>query len=263
LRVSLPIIRRAAAVAVITLLTVHSAFSQSSPLESRVRTRIGLEAGLSLTTQQGLYRAGCGEFDHGTGMGPIFALAYDGPLGTGIRYEGLLGFHGRSSSGSYITNDSTRIATENGVASALVQFERKGTVASSSIFLLPSVRYSITPWLYAGVGASAGLVFSTTTEYSQEILTRTVEYNGVVTEVFFDPSESSDPQVKTDPAEDRDDASTLLLDGVIYLGADFRVADDWTAGPRVMYSLPLTPIFSAPSLSISSLQIMIGVRRAL
>jgi hypothetical protein len=246
------------------LLMVHPAFSQSSPLESRVRVRIGLEAGLSLTSQQGLYRAGCGEFDHGSGMGPIFALAYDGPLATGIRYEGLLGFHGRSSSGSYITSDSTRIATDDGgVASALVQFERKGTVRSSSIFLLPSVRYSVAPWLYVGVGASAGLVFSTTTEYSQKILTRTVENNGVITEVFFDPSESSDPEVRVDPEEDRDDASTLLLDGVIYLGAEFRVADDWTAGPRIMYSLPLTPIFNDPSLSISSLQIMIGVRRAL
>ena len=150
---------------------------------------------------------------------------------------------------------------DNAPVSADVELENVGDARFFYLFLQPSAKYYITPGLYAGVGLDAGLKTSASTQYTKNIVTRT----GVVdpigpAEFYYGAAESSEPYTKVFPAEERGDAAGLVLDGVLYVGAEINAGGKLRVGPRIQYALPITAAIATPALKLSCFMLSIGAR---
>lgn len=249
-------------VGAVVLLTSISLRGQDTPLDPTDQfPRVGVEVGFSSVWQSGVYTARCGEFVEGSRINPLFALAYDKPLGGGFRFEGLLGWQGRGVSSRYNSTENVVLQTDNGPGRAVVDFENIGTANVSYLFILPSMKFYVTRGLYAGAGLSANFLLSATTQYTKNILSKTVVIQDLgLSEVYYPEGESSDPYSKVFEAEDRPDASGFGLDGALYVGAEIRVARKIKIGPRILYTIPFTTVFSSPDLKQNTLQFLIGLR---
>lgn len=258
-------------VGILALLAAHTAFGQQkgrdNPLEYRFEYdfdfRLGGDVGFGPTWQSGQYFAGCGQFTVGAGLNPLIALSVDRPLTKNLFIEGMIGYQGRSITSTYTSKDTVALMTStSGIRYVDVDFENKGTGSFSYVFFLPSIKYYIFKGLFVGLGANAGLLLSKSTQYTKTILSKSVEIPEVgLAEVSYAEQESSDPYSRVFPAETRDDASGLALDGVAYIGAEFNLSGKWRLLPRVLYTLPLTEVLPSPeNLKLSTLQIMVGVR---
>jgi len=253
-------------------LSASAALSQpqpSDPLGEVLRThpRIGLEVGLSSAWQSGEYLTGCGDFKEGAAINGVIALAYDHPLsGDKLRFEALLGFQGRSVSSSYNSRENVLLNTNNGLVRTDVDFENQGEFNTSMFFVLPSLKYYFGKAVYAGVGASGNFVTGASSQYTKNILSRTVLINELgLSDVYYAEGESSDPYSKVYPAEERKDVNSFTADLVFYAGLEFPITESkkLRLGPRLMYTLPLMPHVSTPELRLNSFQILIGGRYVL
>lgn len=237
---------------------------QDNPLEFRTEfQRIGGEIGLSSVWMSGKYLINCPEFTEGAKINPVIALAYDYPIISGaLRFEALAGYQGRSITSTFNSRENVSVRSQNGIYPDVdVDFENVGEARFSYIFLLPSMKYYFTKGIYAGAGLNVGLLLGATTQYTKNILSKTVDINEVgISEVFYPEQESSDPYSKVFPEEDRSDASTLGLDGAFYVGAELPLGRRIKIGPRLLYTLPFTPVFTNPDLKLSTLQFLIGLR---
>ena len=241
----------------------------SNPLDqvTHVYPRVGLEVGLSSAWQSGEYLTGCGDFKEGAAINGVIALAYDHPLsGEKFRFEALLGFQGRSVSSSYNSRENVLLNTNNGLVRTDVDFENLGEFNTSMFFFLPSLKYYLAKPVYLGVGASGNFVTGASSQYTKNILSRTVLINELgLSDVYYAESESSDPYSKVYPAEQRDDVSGFTADLVFYAGLEFPITESkkLRLGPRLMYTLPLTMHVGDPELRLNSFQILIGGRYVL
>lgn len=239
---------------------------QDNPLEFRTEfQRIGGELGFSSVWQTGEYLAGCGTFTKGAKLNPLIALAYDYPLVPGvIRFEALAGYQGRSLKSSYVEQEQVSIRAASGTdvySDVFVDFEHVGNLNLSYFFLLPSFKFYPSKHFYAGAGLSAGMLMGASSQYTKNILSKTVEVSNVgLSEVFYPESESSDPYSKVYPVENRDDVSSFALDAAVYVGAEFPIGRRIKLGPRLLYTLPLTPVIENPELKINTFQFLVGVR---
>jgi hypothetical protein len=237
---------------------------EQNPLEYNYDyPRIGGEIGLSSSWQSGAYQAGCGFFQKGAKLNPILAVAYDKPVFTaGFRFEALLGYQGRSLASSYNSRENVVLNTKNGLVRVDVDFENLGVATFSYFFLLPSLRYNFSKAFYAGAGINLGLLVAKNTQYTKNIISKTVSLGEAgLSTVAYPESESSDPYSKVYPAEDLPNANGFGVDGALYLGAEFQVSRRFKVGPRLLYTIPLTAVLSNPDeLKINSFQFLIGLR---
>lgn len=235
----------------------------SNPLEpsSKEPPRIGLELGFSGSSQSGEYTVGCGDFKKGARLNALIALAYDQKMAGPLYFEGLLGFQSRGLSSSYNSRENVLLNTNDGFVRTDVDFENVGEFNLGYFFVLPSVKLYLTKGLYAGVGVSADFLTGASTQYTKNILSKTVTINELgISEVFFPESESSDPYSKVYPEVKRDDAAGFALDGAFYLGAELEVNKKIRFGPRMLVTVPFTSVVSSPDLKVSTFQFLIGAR---
>lgn len=239
---------------------------EDNPLEFRTDfPRIGGEIGFSSVWQTGEYLAGCGTFREGAKLNALIALAYDYPLIPGvIRFEALAGYQGRSLKSTYVERERVAIRSadgENVFSDVNVDFEHVGNLNLSYLFLLPSIKFYPSKYFYAGAGLSAGMLMGATSQYTKNILSKTADVPNVgLSEVYYPESESSDPYSKVYPEEDRSDVSSFALDAAFYAGAEFPIGRRLKLGPRLLYTLPLTPVIENPELKINTFQFLVGLR---
>lgn len=255
----------------VTMLTIVAAVplygqGEDNPLEFRTEfPRIGAEVGLSSVWQTGYYSAGCGVFEKGAKINPLIALAYDRPLFGAFRVEALLGWQGRSVRSTYNSRELVAMQVESDpgpkIAQVDVDFENVGTASFSYVFLLPSLKFYFTRGIYAGAGVNLGLLLGGTAQHTKNILSKTVDIPNLgTTEVFYPQEESSDPYAKVYPEEDIQNTSSIGIDGAFFVGAEFPVGRRLRVGPRVLYTLPFTPVVTDPELKLNTLQFLVGVR---
>jgi hypothetical protein len=246
--------------------TATSLFAQGedNPLEFRTEfQRIGGELGLSSVWQTGYYTAGCGVFEKGAKINPLIAFAYDRPLFGNFRLEGLLGYQGRSVRSTFNSRElvAVDVPADSTVERVEVDFENVGTASFNYLFLLPSLKFYFTKAVYAGAGMNIGLLLGGSAQHTKTILSRSVDIpRRGLTEVSFVEDESEDPYSMVYPAEDIENTSSIGIDGVAYVGAEFPVGRKLKVGPRLLYTIPLTPVVTDPSLKLNTLQFLIGVR---
>lgn len=257
----------ALAAALILAADITPAYAQGedNPLEFRTEfQRIGLEVGLSSVWQSGRYLAGCGDFNEGAKINGIFALAYDYPIIPEVlRFEALLGYQGRSIKSTYNSRELVPIRTTDASVypDVSVDFENVGEASFSYVFLLPSVKLYPTKAIYVGAGLSANLLMNASTQYTKNIISKTVDIPDVgLSEVFYSEQESSDPYSKVFAEEDRSDASSFGLDAAIFVGAELPIGRRLKLGPRLMYTIAMNPVLENPELKLNSLQFLVGVR---
>ncbi|MEO5929427.1 MAG: hypothetical protein ABIR47_05810, partial [Candidatus Kapaibacterium sp.] len=119
----------------------------------------------------------------------------------------------------------------------------------------------ITKGFYAGAGLNVGLLLSSTTQYTKNISSKTVEVPSLgLSEVYYPDGESSDPYSKVFEKESRTDASSLGIDIAAYVGADFSLGHGWKLGPRILYTIPMTPVLKSPDLKLNTLEFLVGAR---
>ena len=226
-----------------------------------VYPRIGADIGLSSVWQNGTYIAGCGRFETGAQINPLFALAYDHPITNAIRFEALLGYQGRSVSSSYNSRENVVLQTTNGAIPVDIDFENIGNARFSYGFLLPSVKMYLAGKFFAGVGISANLLLSSSTQYTKNILSKTVMLDDLkLSEVYYSEAESSDPYSKVFDEEQPDPVNGFGIDGVVYLGGEFEVSRGVMLVPRVLMTIPFSPVIPDPELKLMTLQFLIGAR---
>ena len=247
------------------LATAH-AQADVDPIEfAYVYPRIGGELGLVPTWQSGSYRTGCGDFSEGGGLNPNIAVAYDRPFGEGeIRVELLGGWHSRSVTSTFNRRETVVLQTGNGTARVDVDFENEGTLTTSYLTLMPSVKYYPLETFYLGGGAMVGLVTGATAQYRKIILTKTAVVPGIgLAEISYPESESSEPYIKIFEAEERQDRNGFAFDIALYAGAEFPLGQRMMIGPRLTYAIPLTAVLSNPELKLNTVHLTIGLRYAL
>lgn len=233
-----------------------------NPLDfAYVYPRFGGDIGLSSVWQNGVYTAGCGRFETGAQINPVIALAYDHPISNRIRIEGLLGYQGRSLASTYNSRENVVLQTSNGAVPVDIDFENVGNARFSYAFLLPSVKVYLFGTLFAGAGVSANILLSSSTQYTKNILSKSIMIDDLgLSEVYYPESESSDPYSKVFPEEEPENVSGFGLDGVVYLGGELALSSDVTIVPRVLMTIPVTPVITDPELTLSTLQFLIGAR---
>ena len=233
-----------------------------NPLDfAYVYPRFGADIGLSSVWQSGVYTAGCGRFEVGSQVNPIFALAYDHPLSNKIRVEGLLGYQGRSIASSYNSRENVVLQTSNGAVPVDIDFENIGDARFSYIFVLPSVKVYLFGTFFAGAGASANFLMSSSTQYTKNILSKSIMIDDLgLSEVYYPEEESSDPYSKVFDEEEPENVNGFGLDAVAYLGGEFSLTSDVLIVPRVLMTIPLTPVIDDPELKLSTLQFLLGAR---
>lgn len=236
--------------------------SSNDPLEfSYIYNRIGGDIGLMSVWQSGSYVAGCGVFERGARLNPLLALSYDQPVGNIFRLEAMLGYQSRGLSSRYNSRENVVLSTQNAEIPVDIDFENLGSANFHYLFALPSMKLYIVDEFFVGGGIGFNVLLSASTQYTKNILSQTVVIDDLgLTEVFYPESESSDPYSKVFEPESRSDASTVGLDGVGYVGAEFRATNDMYITPRVLFSYPFTSVLSNPSLSTYALQFLVGVR---
>jgi hypothetical protein len=238
----------------------------SNPLEPSQKEppRIGLELGFLGASQSGEYTVGCGEFKKGARLNALIALAYDQRMAGPLYFEGLVGFQSRGLNSSYNSRENVLLSTNDGFVRTDVDFENLGKFNLGYFFVLPSAKVYFTKALYAGAGISANFLTGASTQYTKNILSKTVTINELgISEVFFPESESSDPYSKVYPEEKRTDVSGFALDGALYLGAELEVNKKIRLGPRMLFTIPFSSVVSNPDLKVSTFQILIGARYVL
>lgn len=239
--------------------------SDDTPLNpTDILPRVGGEFGLSSGWQTGSYIARCGTFTKGSRVSPLIAIAYDRTYGRKFRFEGLLGVQGRGVSSSYNSSENVVLQTPGGPARAAVDFENVGTLSATYLFVLPSMKFYITRGFYVGAGVSAGLLLGASTQYTKNIISRTVVVDDLgLSEVYYPSEESSDAYSKVFPEESREDASGIAVDAVAYVGAEIPFGSRLAIGPRIAYILPVTTVLVSPDLKLNALQFLIGARLSL
>ncbi|MDB5033742.1 MAG: hypothetical protein JWQ98_983 [Chlorobi bacterium] len=240
---------------------------EDSPIEFRTEfPRVGGELGFASVWQSGTYDAGCGHFEKGFRINPFVAGAYDMPFPPfnrpGFRFEALLGFQGRSVKSSYNSLEQVvLVAEDSSHARVDVNFENVGTADFTYVFFLPSMKYYITKGFYAGAGLNLGLLLSSTTQYTKNISSKTVDVKPLgLSEIYYPAGESSDPYSKVFDKESRTDASSLGVDIAAYVGAEFALGHGWKLGPRILYTIPMTTVFKSPDLKLNTLEFLVGAR---
>jgi hypothetical protein len=227
--------------------------------------RLGGELGLTPTWQSGMYRTGCGEFTEGTRINPIVAIAYDHPIVDGqMRLEVLGGWLSHSVSSSYNSRETVILQTAGGTARVDVDFENQGEFNATYFFLLPSIRFYLLEALYAGAGVSAGFLAGARSQYTKTIISKSVMIPELgLSEISYPEEESDDPYSKIFPEEERPDANGFGLDLAAYIGAEFKIGERMTMGPRVLFAYPVTSVVNDPELRLLSMQFTLGARFAL
>lgn len=257
-------------VGILMFLAVSPASAQKgkdNPLEYRFEYdynyRIGGDVGFGSTWQIGAYDVGCGHFTAGANINPFIAISADHPLSRNLFIEAMVGYQGRTIKSTYNSDETVALMTaHNGIRYVDVTFENKGTGSFAYAFVLPSVKYFVFKGLFVGLGADAALLLSNQLQYTKTILSKAVNIPEVgLSEVSYPEQESSDPYAKVFPAETRDDAAKLALDGVAYVGAELNLSGRWRLLPRLLYTFPLTSVLSTPEeLKLNELQILVGIR---
>lgn len=253
---------------------------EDDPLDFRgITQRVGLEVGFTSVWQSGTYSTGCGLFGKGAGANFLIAAAYDRKLGgSPFQFEALLGYQSRNVMGSYISNETIGISTESGPVDARVSFDNIGEANFSYVFLQPSLKFYPFDALYGGVGVGVNVLLSASTQYSKNILSKTIQLNELgLSEVSYSENESSDPYSKVFPAESRNDAAAVTFDGIITVGAEFTVArttadvttplstssqKKLVVGPRLQYVIPFVNALSdgENAMRLNGLQFLVGFR---
>lgn len=263
--------------AVALLVAAHGALSaQDNPLDFVDPTdRIGFDIGFSSAWQSGTYRAGCGTFDKGAALNIWMAASYDKLWKDNFRFEGLVGYQSKNVRSSYNSRENIVVNTETGQVNAEVDFENIGNASFSYLFIQPGFKFYPIPALYAGVGTSVNFLMSASTQYQKDILSKTVSLNELgVSEVFYSPSESSDPYSMVFDEQDAEGAAGVTVDGVIMVGAEFRVGKSQTnplstqakkrfaISPRMQYSIPFVAALSEGEneLKLGGFQLIVGLR---
>lgn len=237
--------------------------------------RVGLEIGFSSVWQAGTYRAGCGIFEKGAGLNLYIAAAYDREFADVFRFEGLVGFQGKTVQSSFTSRENIGVATTSGPVNAEVDFENVGTASFSYVFAQPSLKFYPLRGVYVGGGASVNLLMNASTQYTKNILSRTVNLNELgLSEVFYSTDQSSDPYSMVFPEEDAPTAAAVTFDGVLYVGAEFQVGSSYSVGhgnqprkrlaigPRLQYSMPFVAALTDDpyELKLHGLQFLVGLR---
>lgn len=237
--------------------------------------RLGFEVGFTSAWQSGEYVVGCGTFERGANLNFLIAAAYDQQINKSFQFEGLVGYQSKNIKSSYIHEENIGISTESGPVNAGVSFDNVGQATFSYIFAQPSLKFYPFNNLYVGGGVSANILLSSTLQYQKDIVSRTIKLNELgLSEVFYSESESSDPYSKVFAVESNDNASGVLLDAIMMVGAEFRVGKTYTnpinpnprkkitIGPRIQYALPLISAMSdgEHELKLNGLQFLVGMR---
>ena len=223
--------------------------------------RVGVEVGLDATNQEGTYMVGCGTFSEGSGTNLVLSAAYDKPIEDIFRIELTGGFRTRHVSGRYSTSETSYIQTGEGFVEADLTYDNIGDARFLYIFGQPSFKfYPIKP-LYIGAGLNIGFPLSVEMVYTKDILTKTVTLeSGEIIEAFYPATEASDPHSKVFPTFDPDNVSPLLIDPVLFIGAEIRLGRRLFIGPRLTYTFPVMGAISDPELKLTSLQGTLGFR---
>lgn len=258
------------------LAPLSAAAQEDNPLDFTDRIqRVGLEIGFSSAWQSGIYQTGCGIFDKGAGLNLYIAGAYDRVFGGVFRFEGLVGFQGKSVQSEFNSRENIGVSTTSGPVNAEVDFENIGTASFSYFFVQPSLKFYPVSALYVGGGASVNLLMSASTQYRKNILSRTVNLNELgLSEVFYSSEQSSDPYSMVFPEEDAEGASGVTFDGVLFVGAEFKLGKSYSTpvdakprrrialGPRLQYTMPFVAALTDDQyeLKLHGLQFLVGLR---
>jgi hypothetical protein len=230
--------------------------------------RVGVDAGLALYTGQGtLTFTPCeASFDQTSGIALLIDLAGELHLGGEIsplqssrkplRVELRLGYGVAAVSGSYTTIEDvvTTVDETSTVARGRATFDNEGTLRLTRLKLAPSIRYDISSIFYAGLGGDIDVTVGTTTELKKTIVTRVIEAQGVgLVELAFAGGDADDPYTRVMPSVLSGEVATLTVGATAYIGAEFPIGKSFSIGPRIGYTLGLTPSVSAPSFKINAL----------
>ena len=223
--------------------------------------RMGVEVGGDITSQEGVYSVGCGTFDEGSGTNYVLSAVYDKPVEDLFRVELMGGLRTRHVTGSYTTTEKSFIQTADGFIEADLTYDNIGDGRFLYLFGQPSFKFYPVNALDLGAGVNIGFPLSAAMIYTKDILTKTVTLeSGEIIEAFYPSGEASDPHSKVFPSEDPDNVSPLLIDPVVYIGAEIRLNRRLFIGPRITYTLPIMGAISDPELKLTSIQGTIGLR---
>ena len=223
--------------------------------------RAGFEIGADLTRQEGSYSVGCGTFDEGSGTNLILGAVYDKPIEKLFRVELFAGFRQRNVSGDYAEEEPSVIQTADGFIETDLTYDNVGGAKFLYLFGQPSFKFYPIDALYIGAGANLGFPLGVEETYSKDIITKTVTLEGgEIIEAYYPAAESSDPHSRVFPSEDPDNVSPLLIDPVIFLGAEIRLSRRLFIGPRVTYTVPVMAAITDPELKLTSIYGTIGLR---
>lgn len=246
--------------------TLYGQTSRSSdPLGAKtIFPRLGLYGALDRTEMTGGYVIGCGVFDGGEGTNIQIGASIDYDIADRFRIDGLVGFRTRNVAGRYTTVEESAIQTADGFVETPITYEHVGALNSSYLFLQPGLSAYPLDWLYVGAGVNAQLALGGNMQYSRDIVSKVVTLDdGRVVEAFYPLSDSPEPHTRRFPEEEPTGRTSLLIDPVFFLGAEFTAWRDYFIGPRITYSLPVMQAIEDPAAELSSLSVGLIIRRHL
>ena len=227
--------------------------------------RAGVELGLGLQTQSGVYNAQCNcAFSDGKGSGFLGDFVFELPVSYdwAISFKaGIFLFH---NSGDLLITDEASVRYEPGdsVATVKLNLNRHIDVKATYLMLMPGIRYQF----FRGgpfVSAHAGIGFLLSSHFTQlrELTSSTV--------TLLDGTKLDNVRFENGTREETlqdgklENAVTTRFSAMIGAGYDLPVSDKALLTPMVQFELPFTKISNDPlalNWKISQIMLMVGLK---
>jgi outer membrane protein OmpA-like peptidoglycan-associated protein len=224
-----------------------------------LRPRWGVSGGLSINIHSADFRTlpgvpnCCPRFERGSGVGPLFGLLYEFPIGSQLLFS--LGANYVDGSALLSTREPVAIATGGELGNG--EFEHSVDATLGSISIEPMVGVRIVPGLFARGGVRVGALLSPQYSQKEEI----VAPSGVGT--FLD-SLGNDTHLRrrNGSSGDLPEAASILLHGVVGLEYELPINATKTLllTPGISYALGLNDIATGTAWKANGFRISLGLK---
>jgi hypothetical protein len=248
-----------------------SAYSQTtddtplSPVAEPPAEQLGLVLGIGQNMQSGSYLVDCEDciFEGGVGFGWTIGAVYERELSDAFRYGMMLTFEGRNIESAFSENEPVNVMSEASGHEETVEvlFKHTGEVGSTSLAVLPFIKWLPSDYFFVKIGPTISYVLSANIKHTKELQQETVRLS---TGEIYELSAADGGNSKVVEDGEFPDVSSLQLGISPIAGVNIPIGKSAALSFLYQHRIPFTEFSSkGDGFKISSWRVLVELRFAL